>query len=559
MAAARRTAACLAALVATAAGACTDTELRCAEPSCTPQAALALPDSVTASGRVCTLDPARAPYPFKVLFVVDTSASTRDSDPAGGRGRAVHAALDKYQSTPGMSFALVTFSTKPVPVQPTFTQDRAKLTSAADQADRHQEETNYLDTLDLVAKIISDDAAASRVQDRAFTQYSVQWLSDGNPEAGPLPLANHCAQSRPKVRQKVADLMALPKRLGFLSLTVDTIYLTGAFVSPCIELARQDRSTYGIGPDYLQDMARAGGGGYQEAAADAIAFAITPTFVNRRFDKHGFFLLGASRVVEGDTLLPDSNRDGLADAPGADNTGGASGKTCAATVARRLGANVELCQRICARDAAHGGMLADPTGDNDLDGLRNCEEVALTLDPNHADSDGDGLTDDLELRFGTNPGDPGTGDLDSDRDGMSDLSEVLAGTDPLSPQKDGAFAYQYLPLTEVDSGVAGVSCYNFEVANIRLAQTLAGEAGALGDNLLCLLMLQHGRDDPDGEPVVTRACKTANFRLDNEQSRIVPEDGRLTFVAEDFVPVICPAAQATLCQPAASEPPAATP
>jgi hypothetical protein len=47
-----------------------------------------------------------------------------------------------------------------------------------------------------------------------------------------------------------------------------------------------------------------------------------------------------------------------------------------------------------------------------------------------ADSDGDGIPDEWETRFGLASGDPSDRDLDSDLDGMSNWAEYIAGTDP---------------------------------------------------------------------------------------------------------------------------------
>ena len=46
------------------------------------------------------------------------------------------------------------------------------------------------------------------------------------------------------------------------------------------------------------------------------------------------------------------------------------------------------------------------------------------------DSDGDGMPDEWELRFGLNPCDPSDATSDSDGDGMSNLDECLAGRNP---------------------------------------------------------------------------------------------------------------------------------
>ena len=50
-----------------------------------------------------------------------------------------------------------------------------------------------------------------------------------------------------------------------------------------------------------------------------------------------------------------------------------------------------------------GGLVVDPTGDDDGDGLNNEEEAALGTDPDSEDSDGDGVSDDDEFARGTDP------------------------------------------------------------------------------------------------------------------------------------------------------------
>lgn len=46
------------------------------------------------------------------------------------------------------------------------------------------------------------------------------------------------------------------------------------------------------------------------------------------------------------------------------------------------------------------------------------------------DTDGDGLKDDWEKKFGLNPNDPGDADQDKDGDGFTNIEEFAAGTDP---------------------------------------------------------------------------------------------------------------------------------
>ena len=73
------------------------------------------------------------------------------------------------------------------------------------------------------------------------------------------------------------------------------------------------------------------------------------------------------------------------------------------------------------------------TVDSDGDGLSDDEEVALGTDPNNPDTDGDLLDDGEEVNVqGTDPLDP-----DTDNGGVNDGTEVLVdGTDPLDPADD---------------------------------------------------------------------------------------------------------------------------
>ncbi|NQT94358.1 MAG: carboxypeptidase regulatory-like domain-containing protein, partial [Lentisphaerae bacterium] len=73
------------------------------------------------------------------------------------------------------------------------------------------------------------------------------------------------------------------------------------------------------------------------------------------------------------------------------------------------------------------GDASDKFGDLEPDGLTNWEEYAWGTDPNHPDSDYDGVSDGDEVHVaGTFPGDP-----DTDGDGIDDNVESSLGGDPL--------------------------------------------------------------------------------------------------------------------------------
>lgn len=79
-----------------------------------------------------------------------------------------------------------------------------------------------------------------------------------------------------------------------------------------------------------------------------------------------------------------------------------------------------------------GDGLPDPTEDADSDGLTNQEEHALGTHPLRADTDRDGLTETEEQSLGTDPL-----SADTDGDGLADGAEPNLNTDPLNPDTDG--------------------------------------------------------------------------------------------------------------------------
>ena len=64
------------------------------------------------------------------------------------------------------------------------------------------------------------------------------------------------------------------------------------------------------------------------------------------------------------------------------------------------------------------------------------DEAAQGTDPHQPDTDGDGLRDGFEVRYGLAPLDPRDGQADPDGDGLTNVQEQAAGTDPRQPDTD---------------------------------------------------------------------------------------------------------------------------
>jgi hypothetical protein len=79
-------------------------------------------------------------------------------------------------------------------------------------------------------------------------------------------------------------------------------------------------------------------------------------------------------------------------------------------------------------------VVYSSTADSDTDGLTDAEEVyTYQTDPCNPDSDGDGMPDGWEVRYGLDPLDPNDASGDLDGDGVSNLDEYRLGRNPADP------------------------------------------------------------------------------------------------------------------------------
>ncbi len=107
--------------------------------------------------------------------------------------------------------------------------------------------------------------------------------------------------------------------------------------------------------------------------------------------------------------------------------------------------------------------------DTDGDGLSQFAEAYVQTRAGLIDSDGDGVPDAMEVRYGLDPRMPNVAGIDTDGDGLPDDDELRAGSDPT--KRDNAFyerhGYQY-SVTIAEKRDNGSTCYDFTISNLQM-------------------------------------------------------------------------------------------
>ena len=469
-----------------------------------------LDNVVELAGDACTVAPTAVTFPYKILFVIDHSGSNRTSDPADRRADAVQRVIERYAANPSVQFGVIRFAAVPERLTPAFTRDIPTLLATAIPPLRDETGgTDYVKVLEMTRDFLEDDMRSLSAGELARTRYDVQFLSDGDPNPC-VPIATVLAATR--------GVIALADVFRPFSLRLSTTRLN--------YMQYQSECQFGGPTEFLQPMAALGDGTFRDLVADTLDFDIGFVEILRRFESREFYIVNTSRVVWGDALHPDSDRDGIRDA---DDPHPASADAdldgCSDRVDETLLPNLGLCHAQCD--------TADRT-DRDGDGIPDCAEAALAFDATAPDSDADGFPDDIELRVGTNALDVRTLTQDTDRDGVVDAQEIRVGTNPVFPDATQDWAYVYSPLTPSTATDPGTSCFDFKVSNVRLVETLATADTAAGDNVVCLYVLQTAVDAPDGLPTVTRSCTTVSYRLTANGEAKQPADGLVAIAPGDF-------------------------
>ncbi|MFZ5468929.1 MAG: cell-cell cohesion protein MtsD [Myxococcota bacterium] len=171
--------------------------------------------------------------------------------------------------------------------------------------------------------------------------------------------------------------------------------------------------------------------------------------------------------------------------------------------------------------------------DTDGDGLSQFAEEYLKTHSGLVDSDGDGVPDGLEARYGLDSLSPSAAGIDTDGDGLPDLEEFRANSDPT--QRDRAYferngyVYEVRSEDQADDTV----CYDFTVANLPLVTPPNSAGTQQGYNLFKVYFAEAPESGVATDYGVWRtACAWAQY---DPPSIRVPLGPNLTFADSDFL------------------------
>src|ERR1019366_2009382 len=344
----------------------------------------------------------------------------------------------------------------------------------------------------------------------------------------------------PQLLNAVTEVLALQKQyhVGSIELDTNLLFPIAALSNPLAGPFDLDRPA---AEALLQALASAGNGTFQEFTADTQI-----NFLNINFSsiqvKNDIVITYASNqnaIETGTAAVVDTDGDGPSDAEEA------SLGTCvavSATCPKPWDSDGDgYSDFIEVKYEASGFDPLDPSKpavkctapgvDSDGDGLMDCEETFLKTDPLNQDTDGDLTMDLTEERRGLNPLDPTDAYGDINRDGILNQNEVQIGltpTDPVAPtERPFAFSYGLTPTND-----AATSCYQFDVQHMRLMDTGTTAAGPQGGNRIYYDIVETSEDSPTNLASVKRACATVLYA--NHIAK-VPLSGVVTFQDSDFV------------------------
>jgi len=485
-------------LVSTAA--CTDAGVYALQGSGVPG-----PDRTAFEGDVCVPVATGDTFPVKVLFLVEGGNTV----PVSTVGAIITTIQDAAQrSGTNVKFALAAYHVTAQGLQGTFVDGTTMLGQLPNYpAFQQVGPVSMRSALKLAKSILSGDMQTAcrgtvnrtrylilMIQASADTSCDYPALNAGlSTQCTVLPTSLDC--SKCELTEVTGEIKGLEQQYGAGQVTVQPIYVFDTPPGPDQAVIEQDTV-----------ISTSGGGTTPRAAndqtLDAVVGGISFASVQRELSIKRFFAFNRNALARGGQQFVDSDGDGLSDEeektigtdplnPDTDGDGLGDGLERAAGL-----------DPISTNDVS-GIIQCNPFLDDDADLLNECEERVIGTDPCVADTDGDGLSDFVEVMSRTNPLVP-EDLMDTDRDGVSNADEVTGHTDPLS--NDGEFRADRGYVVQVSDAAPtpdGRACYHVRATNVSLVATQA-RPDALGNIIPAgtndiILYFQSGRaNDPHG-------------------------------------------------------------
>ncbi len=435
---------------------------------------------------ICTDDPASIDFPQKVLVVLENSTVTYDAaGPAGAPGtpnQQIGANLDAFGgrfSGSNYSWGFVTYGSVANSPSGGFSTDKQTVAGAINVlrvGSTSDIQANYYNALQQVTTVIQNDMLATTPGLRSRTRYIILYVATQSPtptlssywcpENGATDPSgiNSCdvrfpatfcppaqnggltaqgqgldaaaceAQLYPSMVQQLRDYAL---KNGALDLQFHTFLLNTQNVPQTAAAT------------ILSQMAILGHGSYNpQPAGTPNLFAVDLAASTTVFQRRELTVFNPNAIIQNGVPVADSDGDGLSDDdekiigtdPTNPDTDGDLVGDGIEVMLNAPGLNFDpltpFLQPACI-------PLLDAGGDDDSDGLNNCEEAVLRTDPTLVDTDKDGIPDIVEVRRG---GNPLVNDVldDTAQDGITNGDKMTEGLVVTQNSSKVALTYAYI-------------------------------------------------------------------------------------------------------------------